>query len=208
MIIRDYVLPNGTVATVHRLVRAVSGDDLIMLTVNSFADEKADMVAWQDAYLAPLEVMTNYPAGAVEWLISPMGPFAGGTVLADPDALDVIKSRAKAEIARRRDAVIAGGANTPVGRVDTDEVSIRNILGAYQSAVAAMMANQPLAMNWRMADNTTVALEAAGVIAMGNAVLTHTQDAYARSWALKDAVEAATSDLEVIGVDLSTGWPS
>ena len=123
-------------------------------------------------------------------------------MLQDPTALDVVKAKIKALIDTQRDSQIGGGADTPAGRVDTDDASIRNILGAYQSAVAALMVAAGVSFSWRLADNTLVSLDAQSVIAMGNAVLKHTEDCYKRSWLLKDQLTAATTVEEVLAIEI------
>lgn len=110
-----------------------------------------------------------------------------------------------------RDNAIHAGVNTPAGRVDSDEISIRNLLGVYQAAALALITQQPFAADWRMSDNTVVSLSAMGVVGMGNAVLAHIQACYQRSWALKELVSNAATEEEVALIEAdecNAGWPS
>lgn len=209
MIEFELIVGNGTTAKCHKVVRVEATDEECVAVINSFAVADGQIPAWQDRYVIPVDVLASgYPDAVEAWAVGADGPMAGGLLVKEARPLDTLKAAWRLRITAERDRAIAGGADTPSGRVDTDEVSIRNILGAYQSAVAALMAGEPIALNWRMADNSLVALAASDVIAVGNAVMAHTQAAYARSWALKDALEAATTEAEVVALNVTTGWPS
>lgn len=207
-IVRECLTPNGATAMVHRLHRVEIGDD-ITVTINSFASESATMTMWQEQHFMPSSdfVATTYPDCIYDWLVSPTGPFSGGQLLTDPTELESTQARLRTNISVMRDKMIALGCDTPSGRVDTDEISIRNIMGTYQSAVLSLVAQQPFAIDWRMADNTLAALDANAMIAIGNAVLERIKACYERSWVLKDEVDQATVDT-IDSIVIGTGWPA
>lgn len=207
-IVKETYTPTGGIAMVHRVQRVEIVADTITVTINSYASETAQLIMWQDSHIMPaaeLNAMT-YPESVYSWLVSPIGPFPGGQLLASPTELEVQQAKMMTEITSLRDKKISSGCETPLGRVDTDEISIRNIMGTYQSAVLSMIAQQPFSVNWRMADNTSVAMDGNQIISVGNAVLQKIKDCYERSWVLKEEVSTATE--ETIGaIVITEGWP-
>ena len=62
-------------------------------------------------------------------------------------------------------------------------------------------------INWKMADGTFLALDAAGITAVAMAVLMHVQARFADKAELKVQIDEAISPEEIAAVDLNTGWP-
>ena len=108
----------------------------------------------------------------------------------------------RAAIEARRDRAIHGGVETPLGRVDSDDPSIRNIMGLVQMASLAMSMGGSFARTFRLASNDEVPVDAQGMIAIGVAVGEHVDACYRRSWALKAEVDAGELD-----PDIEAGWP-
>lgn len=203
----ESVTPNGASARVHRVQRVEITQD-VKIFANSFANDGSIMAIWQEMFTMPVSLLTSYPDSVYEWMTSASGPFPSGTILNSPNDLELERVKSLSEINRLRDFHIGNGVETPSGRVDSDPVSVRNIMGSYQSAALALMTQTPLSVGWRLANNTMVSLDAMGMIGIGNAVLTHVKDCYAQSWALKQAVEDAETVEEVEAVKITEGWPT
>lgn len=202
--------PQGAACNCHRVHRVEIIDGKVLLTLNSYATEQSDLPTWQDTYDMPITAFTkgSYPDNVYAFLTGSEGPFSGAALIEDPTSLNAEKTRLYSEIKYMRDAQITGGCNTPSGRIDTDEVSMRNILGVYQSAVVAQINSGAFSVTWRMADNSSVSLSAKDAISMGNAVLAHTEGCYQRSWMLKELTDTAPKeDLPNIRMMLGRDWP-
>lgn len=107
----------------------------------------------------------------------------------------------------RRDKAINGGALTPSGRVDSDEVSRTNITGAVVGAMLAQSNSMPFAIEWTLENNDFAVLDAAATIAMGVAVMGHVNDCHARARALRGAIEGAATVTDLLMIDIESGWP-
>jgi hypothetical protein len=101
-------------------------------------------------------------------------------------------------------------------RIDSDQDSRILISGAVQLATLAMMAGTAEALTqfaaglgsgWRHSDGSIAATDAAGMIAIGQALATHIATCDAVSQAHKAAIEACGSAAECAAIDVTTGYP-
>jgi hypothetical protein len=74
-------------------------------------------------------------------------------------------------------------------------------------AVVAQINNQPFSMDWRMADDTIVTLDAAQMIAMGMAVAQHVAACQTKKNTLDAQIAAATTVADLDAIDVESGWP-
>lgn len=144
--------------------------------------------------------------------MSIVGDEAGNPVLVDPrslltlDGLKVLRWQA---VKGLRDQHIDGGCEVPgIGRFDTDGPSRANITGAVTGAFMAKYAGGAFAINWKLADNGLIQLDADQMILVGETVLVHVSTCHARSQALGLAIGAATTKEELEAIDINQGWPS
>ncbi|MDR0261009.1 MAG: DUF4376 domain-containing protein [Comamonas sp.] len=203
---------NG-LASSHRVVKAEILGDLLQLQVNmypSVEDAEQDRnLRWQEYPALPLMVLdTRDPWGSIERALVEQagGMFAGGTVVsaAPGDDLENAQARKWTEIKAERDALESGGFDLAgVGRFDSDAESRARIVGAAMAAKITRDAGQTYAIRWTLADNTTVELDADGVIDVGFALLAHTDGIHQRSRALYAQIQAAetTDAVEAIRWD-------
>lgn len=204
---KEAVTPHGVIAKVHRLA-GINFSEIVVATVNSFADANSEGIVWQDTHDIPLEefVGAGNPADAVlNWLLTNV--FVDGLIIEGPSDMETERRKLINKVNTVRDIKIHSGCNTPSGRVDTDNVSLRNILGTYQKAVLSKIQTEEFVTGWRLQDNTMVEVTADDMIAIGDAALYHTQLCYQRSWELKAAYEAATTTDELAAVLVNEGWP-
>ena len=203
------VTPQGVNANYHRIASIVvnPADETVALVVNSYAAEFAALPCWQETHSMPMSEFStgSYPANVYEWVVSNPGPLVGGALYDDPTSLEAKRSKTLRRINEMREAVVNGGCLTPSGVVDTNEISRNNVAAACQVALRASLTEAPYSVVWRLLDNSEVTVDAAGMLAIGDAVLFHVDRAYRLSWTLKAQVEAATSIEQIDNIPL-VGW--
>lgn len=128
--------------------------------------------------------------------------------LSDPAMLATIKHALIERIEIERENHIAAGAPTPSGVVDSDDRSIRNILGRVVMATTALNAGEAFEKPFRLKNNADIIVNAEQMIAIGVAAGEFVDAIYERSWNLKAQVKAATSAEEAAAIQISQGWPS
>lgn len=211
-IIKNISTDNGLTRT-HRVVKAEIVNDSLRLQVDMFAGindaAQGCNLLWQEYPVLPLVVLdTLDPWGSIERALVEQagGLLAGGTIMstAPGDDLENARARKWTEIKAERDALESGGFDLAgVGRFDSDAESRARIVGAAMAAKIARDAGQAYAIRWTLADNTTVELDADGVIDVGFALLAHTDGIHQRSRAFYAAIQAAetTDAVEAIRWD-------
>lgn len=78
-------------------------------------------------------------------------------------------------------------------RYDSDPASLQRISSAVTLAMLAQSAGQPFAIDWTVADNSVVALDAAGIIGVGLACGQYIAGVFGRARALREQIEATTT---------------
>jgi hypothetical protein len=132
----------------------------------------------------------------------------GGGSLRLPTAEEALRPLQRARqqaINDRRDAYIAAGVEFNGWRFDTDPQSISNLTAAVAFIQAAPLGNftPPASVSWRDADNIDRDLTPAMLVGLGSAMFARVQTAHAIARQLKDAIAAATSEAQILGID----WP-
>lgn len=206
MIILSKSMPNGALAERHEVTEVSIKADSITAVVTSFA--ATDALCWQDRVELALDPSESVSLASIQSVLCEDGGYlAGGDVVVDPTPVEVLRKKLVARVDRFRDDAIKGGFTTPAGVVQTDEVSIRNILGAVSRATIATAKDEPFELSWRLADNTAVTLNAAEMMSLGVSVMEFIEAAYQRSWAVK--AQIAAGDLEALeAFDVSSAWSS
>lgn len=92
-----------------------------------------------------------------------------------------------------------GGATLQI-----DDASLNRITAASTGAQAGAL---PAGFAWRMADNSALPLDAAGMIALGTAALDYVYALRAQYWALVDAATNAADAAALAAIDPTAGWP-
>jgi hypothetical protein len=122
--------------------------------------------------------------------------------------LDVLKAEAWERVKARRAESEYGGAETPLGRMDSDPASQGKINGLVTMAMLAQAGGQPFAQPFTMADNQVVEHDAAAMIAAGVAVGRHVAACHTAARTLREAIEAAATAGELAAIDIETAsWP-
>lgn len=214
-IIKALATGNG-LANAHRVFKAELLGEVLQLQVNmypSLEDAEHDRnLLWQEYPSLPLTVFeTSDPWGSIErGLVDQVqGLFSRGTIVAAAtiDDLENARLRKWSELKLERDALESGGFDLAnVGRFDSDTESRARIVGATMAAKIARDAGQGYAIRWTLADNTSVELDADGVIAAGFALLAHIDGIHQRSRALYAELNAAETTEAVAAVRWNVGW--
>ncbi|MBW6402022.1 DUF4376 domain-containing protein [Roseomonas sp. HJA6] len=121
-----------------------------------------------------------------------------------PPALAVAQAARKAAARQGLDARIAAGMPYGGATLQIDETSQARI----SAAVLLAQYELPAGFAWRMADNSAVPIDAAGMIAMGRQAAEYVAALRAHYWGLADAIAAAPDAAALDAIDLAAGWPA
>jgi hypothetical protein len=122
--------------------------------------------------------------------------------------MDVLKLETWERVKARRDAAEHGGAETPLGRMDSDPASQGKVNGLVTMAMLAQAAGQPFSQPFTMADNQVVEHDAAAMIAAGVALGRHVAACHAAARRLRDEIASAESADALAAIDAdSANWP-
>ena len=198
-ILKPIPTPNGITAA-HRVMKTELTGTALRLQVHMYPSlDKAEdaHLLWQEYPELPLAALdVQDPVGSLERALAaqPDGLFAGATYVADAAVDDIETARARkwADIKAERDRLECGGFDMPgIGRFDSDADSRARIVGAVTAAKIAKDADQPFNVEWTLADNTAVMLDADQVISVGFAMLTHSTSTHEKGRNLRSAIVAA-----------------
>lgn len=201
---------NENLTTVHRILRTEITADRVYVTWMSFDNISS---------ITPLAVeTTEVPIGKITgddienslyaWLASSLGPLKDGLIIVETTAIDNVRANVSRGILTLRNSNISGGCMTTLGQIDTDEESLRNILGACQVAALSKMGNRTFSIGWKFHDNIIRQIDADQMIILGTTSMAHISACYNVSWQLKDAVKAANTEDGVIAIDIISPWNS
>ncbi len=107
--------------------------------------------------------------------------------------LTAARAAAWARIKAARDSALNGPFTWSGHVFDGDTVSQQRIHGAVQIATLALQAGQAYSVDWTLADNTTVTLSAADMIAVWQAMGAQYQANFAKGQALRLQIDSATT---------------
>lgn len=114
------------------------------------------------------------------------------------------KDEKLAVLAARRWRAETGGIVFMTMAIKTDEDTQRKITGAYVQADK----NPAFTARWKMDAGVFVTLNAATIIAIGDAVTAHIQTCFDKEADLSDLITAAEDEAALEAIDIETGWPS
>lgn len=208
---------NGVVSDFHRVERVVflrtaAGGLACALQVASWASA-ADAAAGAEPLMRETlaRVPLAVPPGLLEeaetmlrmWQDSPL---AGGSEAADVGGtpLEVAKAQKWREILAERDRREFGTFVAGVYELDCDPKAQARIQGAVQLASLAAANGQPFSIDWTMADNTVVTLNAATMVGIGQALALHVGQVHATARALRSQIDAAATVAAVQEI----AWPA
>lgn len=104
-----------------------------------------------------------------------------------------------------RDTAKDGGVEIEgIGRIETDPDSRMNINGAVQ--MASILGAQ-FAIDWRLSDNSVVAIDGPGMISIGVLVGQHVAACQYRKNELDQLITAAVTPEDLEAINIEAGWP-
>lgn len=92
--------------------------------------------------------------------------------------------------------------------IDSTPRSVQRITAAALAAQAILASGQSYSVDWTCADNSTLPLDAHGVIGIPVALARHAAALHDHARSLKAAVEAADSEAALAAIDIQAGWPA
>lgn len=143
-------------------------------------------------------------------VVTPKGeqpsPWHSWTAEAHAWELDLDRARAAkwAEVKSQRDAREFGLFSWDGHVFDGDQQSQSRINQAALGAYAALTADQPWSIEWTLADNASITLTAADMVAVAQALGANINAAHADARLMRAAIESATTVAQLEAVD----WPT
>lgn len=126
--------------------------------------------------------------------------------LLDPTADDLRAARWADAQALQMQAQ-AWGCETPFGRVQTDADSLQKVNGLALMALIAKTNGTAFSVDFTLADNSNVTLDADQTITLGQAVGAHVMACHDTAQTKREALLAAPDPATVLAVDVEGGWP-
>lgn len=114
--------------------------------------------------------------------------------------LDQVKTDKREQMNSKRDNLEQSGFPYQGKTIDSNPVSVQRITVAVQAAQAAIGAGQPFAITWTCQDNSTIELDAVGMMGMPVALAMFANGLHETARAKKDLIDAATTIEEVEAV--------
>lgn len=161
--------------------------------------ESGTPAAWMWECFIGVVLMPNTSLVAIEdCLVSiPTSPLAGGLLI--PVETDIEKeARLKWSTIKKFRSIHEFGQFIWDGLAfDSDLTSQSRIQGAAQLAQITLAAGQPFSIDWTLADNTVVTLDANQMISVGLALGNHINACHSKARLLRQQIESATTKEEI-----------
>lgn len=193
-------MPNGATAISHLVDRVTVANGAATALITSFTDG-VGTIGWQEPVDVPLRVFTtgNPLADAARWTIT-LGAYLDGGTIIDPSVADVEQARAKKkqDISDAWKVAENAGYQTSFGFAQSDQDSRDRLTPTVLLALMSIINVKPFATTWKMANNTTVAMDATKMCQFGAEMAAVNGGLFNKAQALKAAVAAATT---IVGID-------
>jgi hypothetical protein len=208
-IFKQVKVPTGVVAEFHKVVRVdfIAGTALARATIMSYLTQADFDMEAQPVWSWEIDTSSTVPPGKdINWVMEdrftnlPSCPFFKGTVLMEPEPLAVAKAQAWQRIKFTRDNREFGGFDWRTYRVESDTESQRRIQYAAQVAQAALVAGTPFSVDWTMADNQHVSLDAANMVDLARALWDHISRQHHNATEARKMINAAQTPEEALAV--------
>ena len=188
-------MPNGSAAVKH-IIRSINvSEGQVLVAITSYT--QIDQPCWAQDVLVPLSILSSDPENSVaNYLISANQYLAGGTIFSDPPVIDVLRKNLKSQVDLYKEQQIAMGCQTPFGVVDSDDTSLRNIIGTTLGALIAAVNNRDFTVNFRIRDNREIDIDKQGIIEVGLTTLAYVNNCYQRSFAIKNLIDESEQTIE------------
>jgi len=164
----------------------------------------ANAQEWVNTLEVPIAEISEQ--AIADWLVSAEGYYAGGEIVSD-EAFEIAgrKAHLHQKVKAARDQRKNAGLVTTFGTVQTDLDSRLNLTGAVSMA---SILGASFAIDWRMADDTIVPLDAAQMTQLGLLVGGFVSDCQAAKNQLDAAIGSAATVEQLEAIDVDAGWPA
>jgi hypothetical protein len=200
-----YTTPSGATPGFHKVtqINYHAGDEAASVTVNSWATEAAyntgAPLIWQQMHPLPLSALSSEPVVSAEaYLVSSEGPLAGGTIIAPISDAEGMKIRQWAAVKAARDEALHGSFTIDgLGTFDATRDSQLLIIGSVVLAQLAIAGGKPFHVDWTLADNSVISLDAMQMIAVGVALGAHIEAAFSAARASRAQIEGESVESDI-----------
>lgn len=121
-----------------------------------------------------------------------------------PVPMEIAKKIARDKVNHTRHQAIRAGFEFMGKTIDSDDISIQNIICAAAAAQIAKGKNVPYDVTWTCADNTPLYLDAAGISDMMLTLSQHINECHTQSQKTKQDVEKASTETTDVSVVVET----
>lgn len=206
ILVKTVELPNGVIATHHKIIGIKTKPDLAGLEVHvgSWPSLTAMNSGKPAAYNHYIETAIHNLIDIAEADIITLEPLVGATAVEGSTPLEIEKSKKWSEIKLKRDKVEYGGFMWDGSPFDSDPAAQSRIQGGVQLAQIATQASQPFSITWTLLDNTSRILDGAQMLAVGLALAEHVKNTHQIARVLREAIDNANS-IEELG---PITWPA
>ena len=207
-ILKTVSTPTGAQVSFHKLVGSTVdyAAETSTLRIASWATpEQHDLgqqLTWMWEVSGPQALVTNYTPDQALLLVP---EFEGAAIVPDnSNTLYARKLRKWAEVKLWRAESISTDMVTPFGVFQCRDEDRQNITAAVLLAQTLSAAGQPVALDWTLADNSVVTLDATQIVTVGLLLGQKVQAAHAVARGLRNQIEVANSN-EAVDV---VAWPN
>ena len=169
--------------------------------------ELGEAIHKQEGFIPVAEPNVDYDPRyqkVTEGAIVVTGDTATKEITVEDIDIAVVKARRLANVNSLRDSKLAGGFTYDGKLYDSNDAAVANVQGIVLAIVIGI--DIPEDFVWKAADNGYTAIDAAGVKALGVALMNHRIDTYKASWVHKAAIAALKTGKEVTAYDITIGW--
>lgn len=194
--------PNAAALAYHEIKTATAswpvegGEVVTTVIVHSWKAAEAKQqnapIAWQWS-LEKLVAISDFDNLALALTTAADSPFFGGQIYVAGSNLETARARKWAWVKLENDRRNAMDLTTPFGVLQQDLTSQNEIIKAVLMANNLVAAGYPVEINFTLADNTEVTLDAPMTVGMGFAMAARQQLYRARRNELRKEIEAAES---------------
>lgn len=205
---KSFPVETGASPTHHEIAKIEITPAGVRALVNSYLaapiSGTSPRINWQDTYaIDPAALAGPDLIGSAEaWLISPAGPFAGGTLVGVATPAAQLRAQLIALAATRRRELRKVYVHDGIP-FDADEASASNILAKLTAPVLLAAAGYPApspadAFSYKCADDVYRTYTTDQFSLIGFGMLAYVQDLYTRERELIDLINAAAEDAEAL----------
>lgn len=188
---KSMVTPNGIPTTYHRIVRAelLGNENQLRVQVGSWPTEDTYILGLPAVWITNTAVPSNNLYNTVQAQLLESSEFLNSTILAETDPLTIIKQRKWMLIKTAQKQQEYAGLEFQ-GDVYQSDLENQNQI---QTAVILALQDPQYSSSLKLLNGSIKELDAANLIALNQALITHVETLHNRAQALRLQIDAATT---------------